>query len=125
LTHAAESGVKVFQETKVTSISSAPKSQRSFSLDDKTPPFRPVSVDFVKVSGERGTIAFDYLVDASGRNGIVSTKYLRNRHMNENLKGIACWAYWKGGGVYMPGTNRENAPYFEALTGKHKYQHSL
>jgi hypothetical protein len=75
----------------------------------------------VKATGEKGTISFEYLVDASGRNGIVSTKYLRNRHVNETLKNIACWSYWKGGGMYMPGTSRENAPYFEALMGMFIY----
>ena len=70
------------------------------------------------MSGDKATIIFDYLIDASGRNGIVSNKYLRNRNMNESLKNVACWSYWKGGGVWMSGTNRENAPYFEALTGK-------
>lgn len=78
---------------------------------------RPVSAEYVRASGEKGSISFDYLVDASGKNGVMSTKYLRNRHMNASLKNIACWGYWKGCGSYMPGTRRANAPYFEALTG--------
>lgn len=49
----------------------------------------------------------------------MSTKYLQNRKMNESLKNVACWGYWKGGDMYRPGTTRENAPWFEALTGKH------
>ncbi|KAJ7724282.1 putative halogenase [Mycena olivaceomarginata] len=43
-------------------------------------------------------------------------KYLRNRKFNKNLKNIAFWAYWTGAGTYEPGTRRENAPWFEALT---------
>ncbi|KAH6904965.1 hypothetical protein BKA70DRAFT_1226171 [Coprinopsis sp. MPI-PUGE-AT-0042] len=35
---------------------------------------RPSSVVFSRSSGERGEIAFDFLIDASGRNGIMSTK---------------------------------------------------
>ena len=89
----------------------------SFTLESNAPSFRPTSATYERTDGTKGTISFDYLVDASGRAGVVATKYLRNRRMNESLKNIACWSYWKGGGVYMPGTNRENAPYFEALTG--------
>jgi hypothetical protein len=29
-----------------------------------------------------GTTTFDYLVDASGRAGLISTKYLKNRHVS-------------------------------------------
>jgi flavine halogenase len=44
--------------------------------------------------------------------------------MNSNLHNIACWGYWEGDyGKYMPGTRRENAPWFEALTGTfHQYR---
>jgi hypothetical protein len=41
-------------------------------------------------------IKFEYLIDASGRNGIKSNKYLKNRSFNEGLKNIANWTYWKG-----------------------------
>lgn len=47
----------------------------------------------------------------------MSTQYLKNRSFSQSLKNIACWAYWTGGAVYAPGTSRENAPWFEALTG--------
>ncbi|KAJ7806301.1 putative halogenase [Mycena olivaceomarginata] len=65
-----------------------------------------------------GEIKFSWLIDASGRTGIMSTRYLKNRKFTQNpaLKNIVCWGYWKGAGMYMPGTNRENAPWFEALT---------
>lgn len=49
----------------------------------------------------------------------MSMKYLKNRRMNTALKNLASWGYWKNGGVYMPGTSRENAPYFQALTGEY------
>jgi hypothetical protein len=60
----------------------------------------------------------DYLVDASGRNGLISTKYLKNRSYNKGLRNVASWGYWKGGGVHGVGTHKEGAPYFEALKGR-------
>jgi flavine halogenase len=85
---------------------------------DRDEPNRPISAQWTSKNGTHGTIAFDWLVDASGRTGIMSTKYLKNRKFNKSLKNIAYWAYWAGGGIYAPGTKRENAPWFEALTGK-------
>lgn len=78
---------------------------------------RPISADWESKSGEKGNIAFEWLIDASGRSGIISTQYLRNRRFTEALKNIAMWGYWRNGRVYMAGTRRENAPWFEALTG--------
>jgi hypothetical protein len=40
------------------------------------------------VVSKTGKIMFDYLVDASGRNGVMSTKYLKNRKFNAALKNI-------------------------------------
>ncbi|KZS94789.1 FAD/NAD(P)-binding domain-containing protein [Sistotremastrum niveocremeum HHB9708] len=111
LDHAAASGVKVFTCTKVTSIDFEPTSDVSMA--------RPIRAHYAAGSGDdksEGTIDFDYLVDASGRAGVMSTKYLKNRKTNASLKNIACWGYWKNTGRYMPGTNRENAPWFEALS---------
>ncbi|KAF8183754.1 hypothetical protein K438DRAFT_1129539 [Mycena galopus ATCC 62051] len=105
LRHAEECGAKVFEEHKVTELGFAEGSSH-----------RPISASFTTGSGKVRLIAFDYLVDASGRSGIMSTKYLKNRHMNETLKNIACWAYWQGPDMYAPGTERENSPWFEALT---------
>jgi flavine halogenase len=67
--------------------------------------------------GELGTISFDYMVDCSGRQGIMSTKVLQNRHHNQALKNVATWSYWTGkSGVYGRGTRREGAIYIEGLT---------
>ncbi|KAF7373328.1 FAD/NAD(P)-binding domain-containing protein [Mycena sanguinolenta] len=92
--HAQECGAKVYEEHRVTELNFAEGSDH-----------RPVSASYTTVSGESGSIDFDYLVDASGRAGIMSTKYLKNRHMNETLKNIACWAYWtdeSGWGWFIP-----------------------
>ncbi|GLA43656.1 hypothetical protein AnigIFM63309_001587 [Aspergillus niger] len=78
-------------------------------------PGRPVSVTWVRKDGSSGSIALKYLVDASGRNGILSTKYLKNRKFNDNFKNVANWAYWKTDNLYGLGTHMEGSPYFEAL----------
>ena len=85
-------------------------------------PGRPVSAKWVRKEGSAtgeptsGEIKFDYLIDASGRAGIVSTKYLKNRKHNQGLKNVANWGYWKGASKYAEGTSREGAPFFEALS---------
>ena len=98
----------MIEETRVTDL--------QFDGEGSSP--RPVSATWKNTStGMEGHISFDYLVDASGRNGIMSTKYLKNRHFNKALNNIACWGYWEGTDSYRPGTSRENAPWFEALDG--------
>ncbi|KAJ7062686.1 putative halogenase [Mycena amicta] len=106
LRHAGECGARVYEGVHVTDI--------HFSGEDAG---RPVSADWKSSTGDEGRIHFDWLVDASGRSGIMSTKYLKNRKFNQALRNVAFWAYWQGAGVYAPGTKRENAPWFEALTG--------
>ncbi|OAX32582.1 hypothetical protein K503DRAFT_701811, partial [Rhizopogon vinicolor AM-OR11-026] len=106
LRHASKCGATVIEETKVTDL----------QFDGEGSSSRPVSATWKNTgTGLEGRISFDYLVDASGRNGIMSTKYLKNRHFNKALNNIACWGYWEGTGSYMPGTSRENSPWFEAL----------
>ncbi|KAK9781095.1 hypothetical protein SCAR479_04916 [Seiridium cardinale] len=55
----------------------------------------------------------EYLVDATGRAGII----LKNCKYNTSpqLKSVATWGYWEGGAVYAKGTEREGSPYFETL----------
>jgi flavin-dependent dehydrogenase len=40
--------------------------------------------------------SFDFLIDASGRAGLMTTRYLRARRHHEVFKNIAVWGYWKG-----------------------------
>ncbi|KAL8935138.1 MAG: hypothetical protein Q9211_004858 [Gyalolechia sp. 1 TL-2023] len=110
--HATECGVKTFDETKVASIEFAWPDPAAI---DPQPLGRPVSATWTRKDGTCGTISMDYIVDASGRNGLISTKYLKNRNYNKGLRNIASWGYWKGGGVHGVGTHTEGAPYFEAL----------
>lgn len=53
--------------------------------------------------GANGTIAFDYLIDASGRNGIMATRYLRNRKYHGVFKNVALWGYWEDAVCGEPG----------------------
>ncbi|KAF7359992.1 hypothetical protein MVEN_00726300 [Mycena venus] len=106
LKHAAQSGASVYEGIRITEI--------KISAEN---PQQPVASEWKSDQGS-GEIKFSWLVDASGRTGIMSTRYLKNRRFTQNpaLKNIASWGYWKGAGMYMPGTNRENSPWFEALT---------
>jgi flavin-dependent dehydrogenase len=114
--HAEKSGARSFQGVKVDSLEFEPVD--NFPKDDGIAnPGRATSASWSrKQDGASGTIKFDYIIDASGRNGIISTKYLKNRKFNQALKNQANWAYWKGAKTYAPGTPQEGAPLFEALT---------
>ncbi|KAH8585315.1 hypothetical protein B0O99DRAFT_696640 [Bisporella sp. PMI_857] len=114
--HAGKQGAKIFDGVKVTKLSFEP-SGIEVPEDSKVADMeRPVSASYTKKDGSSGEIKFNYLVDASGRVGLVSTKYLKNRKFNQGLKNVASWGYWKNSGKYAPGTRRDNQPYFEALT---------
>ncbi|CAF9915736.1 MAG: hypothetical protein HETSPECPRED_002570 [Heterodermia speciosa] len=117
--HARKSGAKVFDGTQVTEIEFLPSqsSDQARSTNGSLASLgRPVSASYNRRSdGTSGTIDFEYLIDASGRAGLVSTRYLKNRKYNQGLKNVANWGYWKGTGVYAEGTSRANSPYFEAL----------
>ncbi|KAJ7501502.1 putative halogenase [Mycena galericulata] len=104
LGNAAENGVLVREGVSVTSI--------GFSCENDK---QPVSAQWKSDTGNSGEVKFKWLVDASGRNGIMSTKYLKNRKFNQALRSVAFWGYWTGAGMYAPGTNRENATWLEAL----------
>ncbi|KAI9150536.1 Flavine halogenase aclH [Paramyrothecium foliicola] len=111
--HAEASGAHAFDATKVTSL----RFEKSVEKDDSNCNLgRPVSATWDSKQGTSGTISFKYLVDASGRKGLLSTKYLKNRTFNPNLRNVADWGYWKGSATFAPGTKMEGAPYFEALT---------
>ncbi|KAF9243103.1 hypothetical protein BU15DRAFT_86521 [Melanogaster broomeanus] len=107
LDHAMESGACIHERTRVDSL--------HFSVSD---PSRPVAAEWSHSSktDHSGVISFDFLVDATGRAGLVSNKCIKNRHYNESLRNIALWGYWSGVGTYGGGTAREGAPWFEALT---------
>lgn len=84
LDNAAAMGVDVRQEADVTEI----------EFDGE----RPRSATFVDGSGKRGSCSFDVLVDASGRTGLLATRYLRNRNFHEAFRNVALWGYWRNAG---------------------------
>ncbi|KAI4141556.1 MAG: hypothetical protein LQ341_003495 [Variospora aurantia] len=111
--HAGKSGAHIFDETKVTSIEFAPMDE---SWPEALPnPGRPVSATWSHKDGSTGVIEFEDLVDASGRTGMITTKYYKNRKYNQGLKNIATWGYFKNTGYYGVDTYKEGQPYFEAL----------
>lgn len=125
--HAGKCGAKNFDGVKVTAVNFIP----SISSNNPNPPStdpsttdaqesnlgRPTSATWSKKDGSSGTIKFEYIVDASGKTGIMNTKYMKNRNYNKGLKNVASWGYWKGAAKYAIGTDRNNSPYFEALRG--------
>lgn len=116
--HAGKSGAKIFDGVKVESIDFNESSGIHVPEDSKVANLgRPVSATWKRKDGSTGSIKFEYLVDASGRAGLVSTKHMKNRKYNQGLKNVAMWGYWTGAGQYAPATKRQNSPFFEALTG--------
>lgn len=86
LEHAKSQGVKVFEGTAI----------RSLSFDGERP--RSAQWEQVVDGSESGEIRFDYLIDASGRAGIMATHYLKNRHFHEAFQNVALWGYWQDAG---------------------------
>lgn len=116
--HARKSGAKTFDGIQVKSIVFENAKRQIHELAEDGIPGRPVKAIYTdKESQVTGEISFDYVVDASGRAGLLSTKYMKNCRYNQGLKNLANWGYWKGVGSYTVGTNRENSPFFEALHG--------
>ena len=114
--HAGKSGAQTFDETKVESLQFSPSDE---AWENGLPnPGRPVSAAWSRKDGSSGVIKFDDVIDASGRVGVVNTKYFKNRKYNQGLRNIASWGYFKNAGIHGVGTNQEGSPYFEALAGK-------
>ncbi|KAJ8495116.1 hypothetical protein ONZ45_g12997 [Pleurotus djamor] len=106
LDHAATQGVAVYQKTRVVEV----------EFDGDPANSRPISASWSNKAGDTGSIKFDYLIDASGRSGLLSTRYLKNREFREHLRNVAVWGYWRDVTVYQEGTPRSNAPWFEAMS---------
>ncbi|MDP9863647.1 MULTISPECIES: NAD(P)/FAD-dependent oxidoreductase [Streptosporangium] len=54
-------------------------------------------------SGELRTTEFDFVVDASGRAGLIPSQHFKNRRPTETFKNVAIWGYWQGGSL-LPGS---------------------
>ncbi len=87
LDHARSQGAKVFEGVEV----------RGLNFDGD----RPRSAVYIHKEGNNGStgtqgeIGFDFLVDASGRAGIMANHYLRNRRYHQVFQNIAIWGYWE------------------------------
>ncbi|WP_029057908.1 NAD(P)/FAD-dependent oxidoreductase [Stappia stellulata] len=83
LNHAGETGASVHQNVKVTKI----------NFEDG----RAVSADFHdRTKDSKGTIGFKYLVDCSGRSGLLANEHTKSRQFHEAFKNVAIWSYWTG-----------------------------
>lgn len=81
LDHSRAQGVRVFTGTKVRDL--------EFIQG------RPHVAHYSDVNGRAGSISFDFLVDASGRAGLMATRYLRHRKFHEAFMNVALWGYWR------------------------------
>ncbi|KAH8706038.1 hypothetical protein BGW36DRAFT_21633 [Talaromyces proteolyticus] len=113
--HARESGAKAFHGVKVNSLEFEDYESEFPNGEKVANPGKPISAKWSSKDGRSGEITFKYLVDATGRVGITSTKYLKNRHYNEGLKNLAIWGYYKNNTPWAQGTPRENQPFFEGM----------
>jgi flavin-dependent dehydrogenase len=84
LDHAASLGVEVVQGTTI----------RDLELDDAG---RPVAATWsgTKDPERTGRIEFDFLIDASGRAGVMSNRHLSNREFHKIFRNVAAWSYWE------------------------------
>ena len=118
--HARKCGAKVYDGIKIEEIHFTPISSTTNGSSEEisTASHRqPTSASWSSTRDEtRGTISFEYVVDASGRAGVLN-KYNKNRTFNKELNNVASWGYWQNTGKYALGTNRAGSPYFEALQG--------
>jgi flavin-dependent dehydrogenase len=58
---------------------------------------RAISADWERSDrSASGTILFDYVIDASGRAGLLATKQFNSRRIHEVFKNVAIWGYWRG-----------------------------
>lgn len=86
LEHAKSQGVKVFEGVEV----------RELMFDGERPTAARWHRAEEAAGGAEGKIDFDILIDASGRSGIMATRYLKNRRFHQIFRNVAVWAYWEG-----------------------------
>jgi flavin-dependent dehydrogenase len=82
LDHAREEGVEVYESHRVTEI--------RFDGD------RAVAARWQNADGDSDELEFGYVIDASGRAGLLARNYFKNRRMHEVFRNIGVWSYWKG-----------------------------
>lgn len=88
LEHAATQGVEVTQGALVKAV--------RFDGD------RAVGAEWMQEGRRRGA-GFDFVVDASGRAGVLSAQHFKNRQPHDIFRNVAIWGYYQGGAL-LPGT---------------------
>ena len=91
LEHAKSQGVTVLEGAEV----------KRFKFDNDRPRAAVWSPSGQEDRTREREIGFDYLIDASGRAGVMTTRHLRARRYHEVFKNIAIWGYW-GGAKKLP-----------------------
>ncbi len=87
LEHAREQGASVIEQCEVTAL----------EFDGG----RPRRAAWKRQAGngdgasEAGVIAFDHLIDASGRHSLMANRYLQNRRYHRIFQNVAVWGYWQ------------------------------
>jgi flavin-dependent dehydrogenase len=87
LEHAKSQGVAAFDGVEV----------QSLAFDGE----RPRSAHWTRKGAgnggaSEGEIEFDFLIDASGRAGLMANRYMHNRRFHKVFQNIGIWAYWEG-----------------------------
>lgn len=83
LKNAAEQGASVHQRVRVLKVNFAGE--------------RAVSADYQdRDSDASGTVEFKYVVDCSGRSGLIGNEHLKVRRYHHSFKNVAAWSYWNG-----------------------------
>jgi flavin-dependent dehydrogenase len=88
LEHAASQGAEVCQGALAKAV--------TFDGD------RAVGAEWVH-EGRRRDGQFDFVIDASGRAGLLSARHFKDRQPNEVFRNVAIWGYYQGGEL-LPGT---------------------
>ncbi|TJZ57379.1 NAD(P)/FAD-dependent oxidoreductase [Streptomyces piniterrae] len=82
LDHARGQGVRVREQTNV----------RHVTFDEG----RATSCSWSAPDREDGRTDFRWLIDASGRAGVLAARQLRTRRFHDVFRNVATWGYWRG-----------------------------
>jgi flavin-dependent dehydrogenase len=96
LNNASENGAFVRQEVKVDRVDFKAGRAIAAQYHDRR-------------SDARGSVRFKYLVDCSGRSGVMANQHLRSRRYHHVFKNVALWSYWRAAkidGYGLPGSTR-------------------
>ncbi len=89
LQHARSQGVEVHEGVEVRRVNFDGERAVSASWE------RTGRADDAEDGEASGVVAFDYVIDASGRAGLLATKHHHSRRFHDVFKNVALWGYWK------------------------------